>query len=61
MLNDSTVRLVGNAGVILDVKSDGEAKLVAQRQGENLVSIMTDPQGQLWIAGTKGFVKLEQE
>ncbi|WP_028773993.1 WD40/YVTN/BNR-like repeat-containing protein [Shewanella waksmanii] len=61
VLNDSTVRLVGNAGVILDVKSDGEAKLVAQRQGENLVSIMTDPQGQLWIAGTKGFVKLEQE
>ncbi|WP_394205816.1 WD40/YVTN/BNR-like repeat-containing protein [Shewanella waksmanii] len=61
VLNETTVRLVGNAGIILDVKQTGEADLIAQRQGENLVSIMTDPQGQLWIGGTKGFVKLEQE
>ncbi|QFU23100.1 hypothetical protein FM038_013740 [Shewanella eurypsychrophilus] len=51
------LRLVGNAGVIIDVTAEGISTLVEQRQGENLVSIVQDPQGHTWIAGTKGLFK----
>ncbi|EDP99682.1 WD40/YVTN/BNR-like repeat-containing protein [Shewanella benthica] len=54
---DGNLRLVGNAGVVIDVTLAGKTQLVEQRQGENLVSIVQDPQGHIWIAGTKGLFK----
>lgn len=61
VLSDDKVRLVGNGGVVIDVTADDSVELVAQRQGENLVSIGKDTKGKLWLAGTKGFVALQQE
>ncbi|BAJ01826.1 WD40/YVTN/BNR-like repeat-containing protein [Shewanella violacea] len=54
---DGKLRLVGNAGVVIDVTLAGKSQLIEQRQGENLVSIAQDPQGHTWIAGTKGLFK----
>ncbi|WP_076413635.1 YCF48-related protein [Shewanella sp. UCD-KL12] len=59
LVGDDKLRLVGNAGVIIDVTLDGKSQLIEQRQGENLVSIARDPQGHTWIAGTKGLFKLQ--
>ncbi|MCL1058157.1 YCF48-related protein [Shewanella gelidimarina] len=61
LLEDSVLRLVGNAGVIIDVTENGDAQLVEQRQGENLVAIAKDSTGMLWVAGNKGLIKLEQK
>ncbi|WOT03779.1 WD40/YVTN/BNR-like repeat-containing protein [Shewanella youngdeokensis] len=60
-LADSTLRLVGNAGVIIDISDNGAAKLIEQRQGENLVAIANDATGALWVAGNKGLIKIEQK
>jgi len=60
-LNQSVLRVVGNGGAIVDITAQGEVKLIEQRQGENLVAIATDPQDQLWIAGSKGLTQLEQK
>lgn len=60
-LDDSTLRIVGNAGVVIDVTAQGNASLVEQRQGENLVAIAKDTDGGLWVAGNKGLIKLEQK
>lgn len=60
-IDKSTLRLVGNAGVVIDVLANGEATLVEQRQGENLVAIAKDTAGGLWVAGNKGLIKLEQK
>lgn len=54
---DGDIRLVGNAGVIIDLTAEGKSTLIDQRQGENLVSIVQDPLGHTWIAGTKGLFK----
>jgi len=51
--------LVGNAGVIIEVPVEGESKIIHQRQGENLVAINQDPQGHIWVAGTKGLFELK--
>lgn len=61
VLNKHTVRLVGNAGIVIDVNNNDSVKIIEQRQGENLVTIGMDTEGKQWVAGTKGFVKLEQE
>ena len=59
MLIDGGIRVVGNAGVVVDITDSGESELIAQRQGENLVSIDQDPQGHVWVAGTKGLFELK--
>lgn len=46
-------------GRVLDINASGESELVMLRQGENLVSIAEDPQGHIWIAGTKGLFELK--
>ncbi len=51
--------LVGNAGVIIEVPVEGESKIIHQRQGENLVAINQDPQGHIWVAGTKGLFEIK--
>ena len=56
---DGSLRVVGNAGIVVDVAASGESELVIQRQGENLVSIDRDPQGHVWVAGTKGLFELK--
>lgn len=61
VLNNQTVRLVGNAGVVIDVNRDDSVKMIEERQGENLVTIGMDTEGKQWVAGTKGFVELKQE
>ncbi|MCL1137146.1 WD40/YVTN/BNR-like repeat-containing protein [Shewanella pneumatophori] len=60
-LGEGTLRVVGNAGVIIDITTAGESQLVEQRQGENLVAIAEDSEGHLWVAGNKGLIKLEQK
>ncbi|MFT5789439.1 MAG: photosystem II stability/assembly factor-like uncharacterized protein [Shewanella sp.] len=60
-LEGSVLRIVGNAGVIIDVTEKGDTQLVEQRQGENLVAIAEDSTGVLWVAGNKGLIKLEQK
>ncbi|GIU37704.1 YCF48-related protein [Shewanella schlegeliana] len=60
-LGEGRLRLVGNAGVIIDISATGESQLVEQRQGENLVAIAEDSEGNLWVAGNKGLIKLEQK
>lgn len=61
VLNEDVLRLVGNAGVVVDIKQDDSVKMVTQRQGENLVTILVTSDGKQWVAGTKGFIELEQE
>ena len=51
--------LVGNAGVIIELDSNDTATIVARRQGENIVAIESDNQGQLWFAGSKGLFHLK--
>lgn len=60
-LDEGKLRLVGNAGVVIDITVAGESQLVEQRQGENLVAIAKDSEGNLWVAGNKGLIKLEQK
>ncbi|MGS0675557.1 YCF48-related protein [Shewanella sp. 0m-4] len=60
-LGEGTLRVIGNAGVIIDISASGESQLVEQRQGENLVAIAEDSEGNLWVAGNKGLIKLEQK
>ncbi|ABZ76918.1 BNR repeat protein [Shewanella halifaxensis HAW-EB4] len=61
LLEEGVLRLVGNAGVIIDISVIGESHLIEQRQGENLVAIAEDSKGNLWVAGNKGLIKLEQK
>ncbi|MDR8523674.1 YCF48-related protein [Shewanella fidelis] len=60
-LGEGTLRAVGNGGVIIDITTTGESQLVEQRQGENLVAIAEDSEGNIWVAGNKGLIKLEQK
>ncbi|QBF84579.1 hypothetical protein EXU30_19320 [Shewanella maritima] len=55
--DDKGLLLVGNAGVILQM-NNGTAEVLARRQGENIVSVASDNQGQLWFAGSKGLFQL---
>ncbi|WP_299788862.1 YCF48-related protein [uncultured Shewanella sp.] len=57
--DDGGLTLVGNAGVIIDLPVAGESRIIEQRQGENLVAINQDPQGHIWVAGTKGLFELK--
>ncbi|MCL1066957.1 YCF48-related protein [Shewanella olleyana] len=54
-----TLYLVGNAGVIIELDSNDSANIVARRQGENIVAIESDNQGQVWFAGSKGLFQLK--
>ncbi|WP_394132000.1 WD40/YVTN/BNR-like repeat-containing protein [Shewanella maritima] len=55
---DGRLLLVGNAGSIIEIK-DNTAALLARRQGENIVAVAADVQGQLWFAGSKGLFQLQ--
>ncbi|WP_299495161.1 YCF48-related protein [uncultured Shewanella sp.] len=57
---DKGLRLVGNAGVIIDVKANGESQLMQQRQGENVIAITQLANGETWIAGSKGLTRLNE-
>ncbi|GIU52922.1 YCF48-related protein [Shewanella sp. KT0246] len=54
-----TLYLVGNAGVVIELDSSDNATIVARRQGENIVAIESDNQGQVWFAGSKGLFQLK--
>ncbi|MCG9696500.1 YCF48-related protein [Shewanella sp. Isolate11] len=61
VLDDERIRLVGNAGVVIDVYADDSVKMVEQRQGENLVAINQTSDGKQWLVGSKGFIELNQQ
>lgn len=52
--SDNTLYLVGNAGVIIQLNQDDSSNIVTRRQGENLVSIAKDIQGNVWLSGSQG-------
>ncbi|MEZ9368488.1 hypothetical protein BCU94_06170 [Shewanella sp. 10N.286.52.C2] len=56
---DGSIYLVGNAGMIIELNNKLEAKVIARRQGENIVAVASDNQGELWFAGTKGLFQLK--
>ncbi|MCL1124871.1 WD40/YVTN/BNR-like repeat-containing protein [Shewanella surugensis] len=59
-LKDHGIRIVGNAGVIIDVDLDDKSRLVQQRQGESVVAIAELSNGERWIAGNKGLARLTE-
>ncbi|WP_372870158.1 WD40/YVTN/BNR-like repeat-containing protein [Shewanella sp.] len=56
--SNGSVYFVGNAGVVLEKTAAGDIKLVARRQGENLVAAAQDPKGEVWLVGAKGVLAL---
>ncbi|MCL1144140.1 WD40/YVTN/BNR-like repeat-containing protein [Shewanella gaetbuli] len=59
LVHEGNLYLVGNAGIILKVK-DTQATIVERRQGENIVSVAKNNQGDIWFAGSKGLFQLPQ-
>ncbi|MGI2258409.1 YCF48-related protein [Shewanella sp. GXUN23E] len=57
---DGSVWFVGNAGMVLRMLPSGEVQELAKRQGESIVAVIQDKQGQLWLSGTAGVVQLQQ-
>lgn len=57
-LKNEGIRVVGNAGAIIDVTLDNQSRLVQQRQGESIVAIAQLSNGERWIAGSKGLARL---
>lgn len=57
-VSENKLYLVGNAGMILSLEND-KVEIVERRQGENIVAISKNSQGQLWFAGTKGLFQLK--
>lgn len=57
---DNGIRVVGNGGVIIDVNEKGVSQLIQQRQGESLVAITQLTNGEIWIAGSKGLVRFNE-
>ncbi|MCK7629491.1 YCF48-related protein [Shewanella sp. JNE10-2] len=58
-ISDETLYLVGNAGVVIQLNSDDTSRIVTRRQGENLVSIAKDNQGNMWLSGSQGLFILK--
>lgn len=54
MLSNDALYLVGNAGIVIQLNEDDSSRLVTRRQGENLVSIAKDNQGNMWLSGSQG-------
>lgn len=57
LVTDGELYLVGNAGLVLKV-NDGKAEVVTRRQGENIVAVAKNTQGEIWFAGSKGLFQL---
>ncbi|QIR14439.1 YCF48-related protein [Shewanella aestuarii] len=57
LVHDGDLYLVGNAGMVLKIK-DGKAEVVTRRQGENVVAVAKNTQGEIWFAGSKGLFQL---
>ncbi|MCF1427222.1 MAG: YCF48-related protein [Shewanella sp.] len=57
---DDSIWFVGNAGMVLRMLPSGEVQELAKRQGENIVAVIEDKQGRLWLSGTAGVVQLQQ-
>lgn len=57
--SDTSLYLVGNAGVVIQLNQDDSASIVTRRQGENLVSIAKDNQGNVWLSGSQGLLTLK--
>ncbi|MCH1931246.1 YCF48-related protein [Shewanella sp. A25] len=58
-ISDNTLYLVGNAGMVIQLNQDDSTSIVTRRQGENLVSIAKDSQGQVWLSGSQGLLVLK--
>ncbi len=58
-LDNNVLYLVGNAGVVIQLNQDDSANIVTRRQGENLVAIAKDSQGQVWVSGSQGLFILK--
>ncbi|GIU14555.1 WD40/YVTN/BNR-like repeat-containing protein [Shewanella glacialipiscicola] len=56
---DDTLYLVGNAGIVIKLNKDDSSSIVTRRQGENLVSIAKDNQGDIWLSGSQGLFILK--
>lgn len=52
--SDDAIYLVGNAGIVIKLNEDDTSNIVTRRQGENLVSIAKDNQGNMWLSGSQG-------
>ncbi|MEZ9141488.1 MULTISPECIES: WD40/YVTN/BNR-like repeat-containing protein [unclassified Shewanella] len=57
--DSGSLYLVGNAGVVIELDNTDTANIIARRQGENIVAIESDNQGQVWFAGSKGLFQLK--
>lgn len=58
--HQDSVYLVGNAGIILRLDGKGHVEIIARRQGENIVAVAKDENGQLWFGGTSGIFQLNE-
>lgn len=59
VIDDKTLYLVGNAGIVIALAQDDSTEIVTRRQGENLVAIAKDAQQRVWIAGSQGLFPLK--
>ncbi len=53
------VFFVGNSGAVLKVKNDGSVDLVEQLKGQNILAVVQEKNGQVWLGGTQGLQSLE--
>ncbi|PIW62876.1 YCF48-related protein [Shewanella sp. CG12_big_fil_rev_8_21_14_0_65_47_15] len=58
-VSDTALYLVGNAGIVIQLNQDDSSSIVTRRQGENLVSIAKDNQGNVWLSGSQGLFILK--
>ncbi|WP_297896922.1 YCF48-related protein [Shewanella sp.] len=58
-VSDNALYLVGNAGIVIQLNQDDSTSIVTRRQGENLVSIAKDNQGNVWLSGSQGLFILK--
>lgn len=59
VVSDDALYLVGNAGIVIKLNEDDTSSIVTRRQGENLVSIAKDNQGDIWLSGSQGLFILK--
>lgn len=57
--SETSLYLVGNAGIVIQLNQDDSSSIVTRRQGENLVSIAKDNQGNVWLSGSQGLLTLK--
>ncbi|MGL4837754.1 MAG: WD40/YVTN/BNR-like repeat-containing protein [Shewanella sp.] len=58
-ISDKALYLVGNAGMVIQLNQDDSSRIVTRRQGENLVAIAKDNQGNVWLSGSQGLFILK--